>query len=158
MKYRKISTIVDAYIWTGGLEEEEDPEWSCELIQDGFITFTRDGTKMVIQGTDGWTVVEVGDYVIRDESGAIYSCKPDVFEKDHAKVLEPINWSILDDSNICNIKLILQSQVDKLEKDPERDVSSNLTINQLKRDTESLSKLCQLACLYLEYQQRVQCP
>lgn len=84
MKYRKIPVVIDAFRWTGGPDQEEDPSWIIEAIHDGTVTFPGCGTKdcvMRIHTLEGDMTAQQGDYVIRGVNGELYPCKPDIFAK-----------------------------------------------------------------------------
>lgn len=84
MKYRKKPVVIDAFKWTGGPDQAEDPEWAIEAIANGAITFPGGGTKdcvMRIHTLEGDMTAQQGDYIIRGVNGEIYPCKPDIFEK-----------------------------------------------------------------------------
>lgn len=81
-KYRKKPVVIDAFRWTGGPDQTEDPEWIVEAIKDGKVTVTNYvSTQMHIETLEGVMTAKLGDYVIRGISGEIYPCKPDIFEK-----------------------------------------------------------------------------
>ncbi len=47
MKYRKKPVVIQAFKWTGGIEQLEDPEWIVEEIKKGNVTF--DGTPITMK-------------------------------------------------------------------------------------------------------------
>ena len=83
-RFRRKSTEVEAFKWTGGPDQTEDPEWIVEAIKKGDVYFIRPGTKkvkMMIKHSSGLLTVRPGDYVIKGEKeGDIYPCSSDVFE------------------------------------------------------------------------------
>lgn len=92
MKYRKLPVEIDAFKWTGGPDQEEDPEWIIEAIKNGTAWFENEGTpdvKFMIQTLEGIHEASVGDYIICGSNGEIYTCKPEVF----VKTYEPVNSS-----------------------------------------------------------------
>lgn len=83
MKYRKKPIVIDAFRWTGGPDQEEDPEWIIRALKDGAAWFENEGTPMVrfmIRTLEGVHEASVGDYIIRGIAGEIYPCKPDIFQ------------------------------------------------------------------------------
>jgi len=59
MLYRKKPIIVDAFQWTGGSDQTEDPEWIIQALIDGTVYFIGAGTPDValcIQTLDGLMV------------------------------------------------------------------------------------------------------
>lgn len=89
MKYRKKPVVIEAFKWTGGPEQTEDPEWITEAIKKGTAYFLHSGTpkaKMMIKTLEGLMMARLGDYVIQGIKGEIYPCKPDIFEASYEKV------------------------------------------------------------------------
>ena len=82
MKYRKKPVVIEAFQWTGGPEQEDDPEWIIEAIKSKMAWFENAGTpdvKFMIRTLEGVREASVGDYIIRGVAGEIYPCKPDIF-------------------------------------------------------------------------------
>lgn len=90
MKYRKKPVVIDAFRWTGGPDQKEDPVWIREAIERGDIFFRKgdQGIKMSILTLEGAMIANVGDYIIRGIKGELYPCKPDIFEASYEKVEE----------------------------------------------------------------------
>jgi len=83
MKYRKKPVVIDAFRWTAGPDQTEDPEWITREIDAGRIWFTNAGTpniRMSIRTLEGGIYASPGDWIIRGIKGEIYPCKPDIFE------------------------------------------------------------------------------
>lgn len=83
MRYRKKPVVIEAFQWTGGPEQEEDPEWIVRAIKNGVAWFENEGTPEVIfmiQTLEGVHEASVGDYIIHGIAGEIYPCKPDIFQ------------------------------------------------------------------------------
>ncbi|MCM3704047.1 hypothetical protein, partial [Paenibacillus macerans] len=81
-KYRKKPVVIDAFKWTGGPDQTEDPEWIVEAIRGGVVWFYTEerGTFMQIKTLEGVMQANSGDYIIKGVQGEIYPCKPDIFE------------------------------------------------------------------------------
>lgn len=82
-KFRKKPVVIDAFKWTGGPDQTEDPEWAVDEIKRGKIFFEGEGTpdvKLKIATPEGVMTADVGDYIIRGVKGEVYPCKPDIFE------------------------------------------------------------------------------
>ena len=89
MRYRKKPVEIEAFQWTGGPEQREDPEWILKAIADGIAWFENPGTpyvKFMIRTLEGVHEASVGDYIIRGIVGEIYPCKPDIFVKTYERV------------------------------------------------------------------------
>jgi hypothetical protein len=41
-QYRRKPQLIEAFQWTGGIDQNEDPVWAVEAIREGTITF-QDG-------------------------------------------------------------------------------------------------------------------
>lgn len=81
MKYRKKPVVIEAFEWTGGPDQKEDPVWIVEAIKRGDVTFTNSGsTQMFIKTLEGTMAANVGDFVIQGVQGEIYPCKPEIFK------------------------------------------------------------------------------
>lgn len=82
MKYRKKPVVIEAFKWTGGPDQEEDPVWIVEAITRGDVWFANIGTPNVqccIKTLEGTMTASVGDYIIRGVKGELYPCKPEIF-------------------------------------------------------------------------------
>jgi hypothetical protein len=80
--FRKKPVVIEAFLWTGGPDQTEDPDWAVEAIKRGDIFFTQAGTPQVqmrIKTLEGIMLANQGDYIIRGVKGEIYPCKPDIF-------------------------------------------------------------------------------
>jgi hypothetical protein len=80
--FRKKPVVIEAFLWTGGPDQTEDPDWAVEAIKRGDIFFAQAGTPQVqmrIKTLEGIMLANQGDYIIRGVKGEIYPCKPDIF-------------------------------------------------------------------------------
>ncbi len=83
-EWRKKPVVIDAFLWTGGPDQTEDPEWVIDAMHAGIVSFESVGTKdctMLIRTLEGTMRANQGDYVIRGVNEEIYPCKPDIFDK-----------------------------------------------------------------------------
>lgn len=90
-KYRKKPVEIEAFLWTGGPDQTEDPEWAVEAINKGKIFFAKDDineTIICINTLEGVMTGQQGDYIIKGVKGEIYPCKPDIFELTYEPVTE----------------------------------------------------------------------
>ncbi len=84
MKYRKKPVEIEAFKWTGGIDQTEEPEWIVKAIKDGVVSLRGEGTPkvhMLIDSLEGVMTAQVGDYIIKGVHGEFYPCKPDIFEE-----------------------------------------------------------------------------
>lgn len=101
-KWRKKPVVVEAFRWTGGPDQDEDPVWMVDAIRDGRARITntletialfevpgpirhlagRPGNeaRMIIKTLEGDHMAMPGDYIIKGIRGELYPCKPDIFE------------------------------------------------------------------------------
>lgn len=84
MKFRKKPVVIEAFRWTGGPDQTEDPEWLSEAIRKGDVAFTK--TTVLINTLEGVMTANSGDWIIRGVKGEVYPCKPDIF----AATYEPV--------------------------------------------------------------------
>lgn len=87
MKYRKKPVVIEAFKWTGGHDQVEDPEWIVEAIEKNIVHInkTENGCNLSITTLEGVMLANQGDYIIRGVQGEIYPCKPDIFEATYEK-------------------------------------------------------------------------
>ena len=88
-KYRKKPVVIEAFLWTGGPDQAEDPTWIVDKIKSGDVLVDRDGEGVPflnIFTLEGTMAAEIGDYIIKGVEGEIYPCKPGIFKKTYEKV------------------------------------------------------------------------
>lgn len=81
-QYRKKPVVIEAFNWTGGPDQAEDPEWICNAVHNGIVRFENAGTPnvvMLIDTLEGVHRANQGDWIIRGIKGELYPCKPDIF-------------------------------------------------------------------------------
>ena len=88
-KFRKKPVVIDAFLWTGDIDQVEDPEWICKAIKDGRVSFVNAGHAgvfMTIRTLEGDMIAKRGDWVICGTAGEIYPCKPAIFAEIYEQV------------------------------------------------------------------------
>lgn len=88
-KFRKKPVVIEAFIWTGGPDQTEDPEWICDAMRKGDVRFENCGTPevaLLIDTLEGTHRADVGDYIIQGVKGELYPCKPDIFKMTYEPV------------------------------------------------------------------------
>ena len=81
VRYRKKPVVIEAFKWTGDINQEEYPEWIIDSIKNGYIrTYGQPKIYMEIDTLEGTHIASRGDYIIKGIKGEIYPCKPDIFE------------------------------------------------------------------------------
>lgn len=89
-RYRKLPVEVEAFKWTGDVDQTEDPVWICEALRDGYAIINpatnETPCQMAMHTPEGVMVANFGDYIIRGIVGEIYPCKPDIFEASYEEI------------------------------------------------------------------------
>ena len=88
-RYRKKPVIVEAFKWTGGIDQEEDPEWIVSALKANEARILNGCTPDVVLQIDtleGKMIALQGDYIIRGVKGEIYPCRNDIFAATYEKV------------------------------------------------------------------------
>lgn len=83
MRYKKKPIVIEAFKWTGGPDQTEDPEWCVDKMKTGEVWLENQGTTdciLAIKTLEGNMTASQGDYIIKGIKGEIYPCKPDIFE------------------------------------------------------------------------------
>lgn len=89
MRYRKKPVVVEAFRWTGGPDQVEDPVWAIQAIRGKVIWFENGGTPAItlkIKTLEGVMTAQQGDFIIRGVKGELYPCKPDIFNATYEAV------------------------------------------------------------------------
>lgn len=89
MRFRKKPIVIEAFKWTGDVDQTEDPEWIVEAIKEKRVIFVNVGSPQVmmqIETLEGWMFADLGDYIIKGIKGEIYPCKANIFEATYDKV------------------------------------------------------------------------
>lgn len=81
--YTKKPVTIEAFRWTGGPDQEEDPVWICDAIREGTVQFVEAGF-MSIQTAEGTMIASPGDWIIRGVEGELYPCKDSIFQATYA--------------------------------------------------------------------------
>lgn len=81
-EYRKKPVVIEAFRWTGGPDQTENPQWCVDAILAGTVRFENSGTPdvaMLIDTLEGTHRANQGDFIIKGVKGELYPCKPDIF-------------------------------------------------------------------------------
>ena len=90
-RYRTEGGVVEAFKWTGGHDQTEDPEWIVKALKNGVATIftnTKGDIRMNIKASRGNLMVCSGDYIILDSDGEMCPCKSDVFDENYEMIEE----------------------------------------------------------------------
>lgn len=90
-KYRKKPVVIEAFKWTGDIEQIEDPQWIIEAIRNKTVWFGVNDEKdnepiIFIDTLEGVHIGNKGDYIIKGVKGELYPCKADIFEMTYVEV------------------------------------------------------------------------
>ena len=88
-RYRKRPVEIDAFQWTGGPDQTEDPLWIVDAIAQGKVRFNdicSDKVSMTIRTLEGDMTAHPGDWVIRGIKGELYPCRDDIFQATYEAV------------------------------------------------------------------------
>lgn len=81
-KFRKRPVVIEAFRWTGDVDQTEDPVWCCDAMKAGTVRFEGVGTNdvaLLIDTLEGTHRADQGDWIIQGVKGELYPCKPDIF-------------------------------------------------------------------------------
>lgn len=94
-EFRKKPVVIEAFQWTGGREQLEDPIWIVEAIRDGAVEITGSGDdlRMEILATEGRISARPGYWIVRETDGAIWLKHPKAFAAEYEGIgFEP--WGL----------------------------------------------------------------
>lgn len=83
-RYRSKVIEIEAFRWTGGPDQVEDPDWVIAAIKDGRVTFS--GGFMFIATLEGRMRAEPGTWIVWGTEGELYPVKASVFERKYEPV------------------------------------------------------------------------
>lgn len=75
VKYKEIGEEIDAFIWTGGIDQA-DPEWLIKAMEEGKLEFLKssDGKLfLLVRGIHRNTIVAPGEVIYINNEGYIGS-------------------------------------------------------------------------------------
>jgi hypothetical protein len=88
-KYRKKPVEIEAFEWTGGPDQTEDPQWIVDAMKLGENevggVWIADG-NLHIMTLEGTMRADVGDFIIKGIAGEMYPCKPEIFHASYNEV------------------------------------------------------------------------
>lgn len=121
-KYKTKPEYVDAFQWTGGPEQTEDPDWIVDAIKNHVVAIVNhNGLLMSIVSGGNNSTARVGDWIVRDAQGNIRACKPDIFEATYDRVLKRVMVCGVDchpGDSVCNNYCNMAPQKGPMAKEP----------------------------------------
>ncbi len=98
MKVRQGGTVLEAFRWTGGRDQEEEPDWAVEALRRGRVSFENELTQQVklrLHTSRGVVIVNRGDWIIREQDGELASCSPAAFQERYEQLSPPDTGGVL---------------------------------------------------------------
>lgn len=86
-KYRKLPVVIEAFQWTGGPNQIEDPEWIVAAIERGDVVMGSPVLCLMVKTSEGEMMALPGDWIIKGVKGELYPCKPDIFAMTYEAVI-----------------------------------------------------------------------
>jgi hypothetical protein len=91
MKYQYKPVAVEAFIWTGDEEQTEDPEWIIKALESKKVEILNSPLTgepfMLLETKLGLRCALPGYYIVREENGNIFPCKPKIFTANYEQVV-----------------------------------------------------------------------
>lgn len=87
--WKKKPVVIEAFRWTGGEDQTEDPDWIVQALKHRvavIVVSVTTGIEMRINTFEGVVTARPGDWIIKGVNGELYPCKPDIFEKTYEAV------------------------------------------------------------------------
>lgn len=78
-RFRHKPVEVEAFLWSGGPDQTEDPVWIVDAMKRGHVQIAP-GRYCPLEMRIGWvTYACPGDWIVKEPSGAIHPVKTDIF-------------------------------------------------------------------------------
>ena len=84
MRFKHKPTKIEAFQWTGGPDQKEDPVWAAEAIDAGrieFISYGSDDLQILVRTPEGQMAGRPGCWVAKGVEGELYIIQPELFEQ-----------------------------------------------------------------------------
>ena len=91
MRYQKKPIVIEAFRWTGGPDQTEDPAWIVDALIHCKARVMDGGTDnaiMILSTLNGNVTVHSGEWIVKGVKGELYPCRPDIFEATYKPVNE----------------------------------------------------------------------
>ena len=94
MRYRKKPVIVEAFQYDGDFRDKDGvPKWAVDAYNEGVLffrslQFDKPSRELVIETLEGDMRCPIGNYIIREIHGELYSCDKNIFEETYEGVDE----------------------------------------------------------------------
>ena len=87
MKFRMKPEVIEAFQWTGGPEQTENPEWIVTAMIMKQASIQKDPLQLVLWTLEGVHQVNPGDWIIKG-MGELRPMKNETFLQTYEKVLD----------------------------------------------------------------------
>ncbi|HWK64420.1 MAG TPA: hypothetical protein VNS34_05745 [Rhizobiaceae bacterium] len=85
---RSDGSTIEAFQWTAGPNQAEEPEWILAKIRSGHVRIIDSQTPLLTMEIDNGGVVrvaELDDWIVRDRDDNVLPFRPDVFERHYRR-------------------------------------------------------------------------
>lgn len=85
---RSDGSTIDAFQWTAGPDQVEEPEWILAKLRSGQVRIIDSQLpllKMEIDNGGLVRIAELDDWIVRDRDGNVFPFRPDLFEKHYRR-------------------------------------------------------------------------
>jgi len=91
-KFRKKVKEFEAFQWTGGLDQKEDPLWAIKALKVGLLRIVHPGTQDMYMENSYTSMIEPGGWVVNTGTYIeLYSDEEFKEKFEEVKVNEPTN-------------------------------------------------------------------
>ena len=81
-RWTKKPIVVEAFQWTGDVNQLGEPEWIVEAMYQDLVNITHDdygNPILLILTLEGEMMAKQGDYIIKGIKGELYPCDEEIF-------------------------------------------------------------------------------
>lgn len=86
-KYCKKCHVINAFKWTGGPDQEDDPLWIVTALKTGRAVVHNEGLEVFMR-LDGIISAQLGDYIFQTSGGLLMALPAEEFESTHEEVVD----------------------------------------------------------------------
>lgn len=101
-KWKSKPTVIEAFQWTGGPDQTEDPVWIVEAIREGDVVFRENLDERCVEMRvtscmDTWLYAKPGDWVVKGLSKNRFSVVSDADFRANYEPAEPTARDLKDE-------------------------------------------------------------
>jgi hypothetical protein len=75
-RWRKKPIVIEAFRFL----IDPQPDWFCDRVSSNQIITYPSYCIIQTANLESWATAQAGDWIVKDESGEVCPCKPDIFE------------------------------------------------------------------------------